>query len=179
MSHRSSMPSHDTPDVGGSPRRKAALFSTPETLREALYPLVHHSPLSVEQQADQLGLSPSYIYNAANPNLDNDGFHYQLRHLVPHTKLTGNTVVVDFIERQLGRVAVPVQDSIAPLSPDHARMDLLAITKELGDVASVMQASLADDALTAAEGRKVRKELWDLITEAVKLHEALRPLSKG
>lgn len=151
-------------------RRKPDWFSTPDTLRQALYQLVHQSTLTVEQQADQLGLSPSYIYNAANPNLD-DAFHYQLRHLIPHTKLTGNPCVVNFIEQQLGRVAVPVVQQMELYRPASMRIDLLGVATEFGEAAAALKKALADGKMTPAETKRFRKELWDVIQEAVLVYQ--------
>lgn len=164
-----------TPAEGRVTRRKPEWFSHPDTLKQSLYQLVHQSPLSVEQQAEQLGLSPSYVYNAANPNLD-ETFHYQLRHLIPHSKLTRNLCVVDFIEQQLGRVAVPVVQQLDLYRPASMRIDLLGVATEFGEAAAALRKGLTDGKMTPAETKRFRKELWDVIREAVLVFHESKPL---
>lgn len=166
-----------TPMDGRVSRRKPDWFSHPDTLKQSLYRLVHQSPLTVEQQADQLGLSPSYVYNAANPNLD-DTFHYQLRHLIPHTKLTRNLCVVDFIEQQLGRVAVPVVQQLDLYRPASMRVDLLGVATEFGEAAAALKKGLQDGKMSPAETKRFRKELWDVIREAVQVYQETRTLEE-
>ncbi len=160
---------------GRATRRKPDWFSHPDTLKQALYRLVHQSSLTVEQQAEQLGLSPSYVYNAANPNLD-ETHHYQLRHLIPHTTLTRNLCVVDFIEQQLGRVAVPVVQQMDLFRSTAVRIDLLSVATEFGEAAASLKRGLADGNLTPTETKLFRKELWDLIREAVLVYQETKPL---
>jgi len=158
-------------------RRKAELFSCPETLGEALYQLVHNSPQPVSEQAKLLNLSPQFVYNCANPNLAVEGVAYPLKHLIPHTQLTKNRVVIDFIEQQLGYVAVAVNPQ-----PDLFRRsvltssvsgDMLCIAKEMGEASAAIQKSIRDGKLTTTESKKCRKEIWDLVQCAVRLHEEL------
>jgi hypothetical protein len=167
-----------TPSAGRVSRRKAALFSAPETLGQALYRLVHNSPQTVAMQAELLNLSPQFVYNIGNPNLESDGVTYPLKHLVPHTKLTKNRVVVDFIERQLGYVAVPVVNQMdlyrSSVLTSSISGDMLEVTKELGEAAAAIQQSIRDGKLTLAEAKRCRKELWDLVRCAVLLHEELK-----
>lgn len=153
------------------PSRKAPLVSTPRTLREALYLLVEHSGMKVEAQAEQLGVHPSYLYNASNPHREHDGPHYQARLLVPHVRCTGNFVALDWIEQQLGRVAILLP---APRGGRafHVHQGMLALTKELGQAAAAIERALSKDgpdgvALTDDELAACRKELFDVCTAAV------------
>ena len=165
--------SNSTRPVAPAARRKAELFYPPKTLREALYALVHRSPLSVPEQASELDLSPSYLYNAANPNLDADGPHYQLRHLVRHTQLNQNYIVIDQMEAALGRVAIPLpagEASAAPVTPKC----VLRLAKEFGDVARECEAALADDdRIDRAEAVRCRQELYELLQKGAELWRRL------
>jgi len=168
-----------TTSEGRTPRRKAALFSIPETLGQALYQLVHDSPQSVSVQAELLNLSPQFVYNIGNPNLAQDGVAYPLKHLIPHTQLTKNRVVIDFIEQQLGCVAVPVVQQLdlfrARLGfADNAAVQLARVAKELGELAGEVERSIADTKLVPAEAKRIRKEGWDLIRQTVLLIEELK-----
>jgi len=147
-------------------------------LGQALYQLVHNSPQTVAVQAELLNLSPQFVYNIGNPNLEADGITYPLKHLVPHTKLTKNRVVMDFIERQLGYVAVPVVNQLdlyrANLLTSSISGDMLEVAQELGEAAAAIQQSIRDGKLTLHEAKRCRKELWDLVRCAVVLHEELK-----
>jgi len=84
------------------------------TIKEALYLTVHgHSALSVEAIAEQLGISASYLYRSVTPDPDTDGpdasgCRFPLRQLIPLIRATGDYQALDFVERALGRVAVPM-----------------------------------------------------------------------
>lgn len=170
--------SDPTPNPSRLSRRKAALFSIPETLGQALYQLVHNSSQPVAMQAELLNLSPQFVYNIGNPNLESDGVTYPLKHLVPHTKLTKNRVVMDFMERQLGYVAVPVVNQLdlyrASALTSSISADMLEVATELGEAAAAIQHSIRDGHLAVAEAKRCRKELWDLVRCAVVLHEELK-----
>ena len=66
------------------------------TLRDALHETVHNGGVPMKRLADQLGISYSYLANAANPNLDD--FNFQLRHLMPLINATGSYAVLDHLE---------------------------------------------------------------------------------
>ena len=157
-------------------RRKPDLFSSPGTLREALYAVVHRSTKPAKVQAEELNISYSYLCNAANPNLEGEGFDYQLRYLLPHTRMTGNFAVVNFIERALGRVGIPILGRRAlPRSERQATVDreLLGVAKELGDAAAEVQRCLKDGSLSPAEAHRCRKEVWELIEQAAVVYQVL------
>lgn len=154
------------------PSRKALPISTHETLRAALADVVHRSELKAAAQAEALGISYSYLCNAANPNLDGQGFDYQLRLLIPHVKLTGNYAVLDFLERAVGRVALAL-----PADPHHTPSDLrqgmLAVTRELGESVAALERALKDGKLSSSEVLHCRKELFDVCTAAMGEIQAL------
>lgn len=157
-------------------RRKAELFSSPETLGQALYQLVHNSPQSVAQQAELLNLSSQFIYNIGNPNLEVEGITYPLKHLLPHTKLTKNRVVIDFIERQLGCVAVPVMDQLHLFrSTGDLRDDFLQVVREVGELSASIERGLSGDGeISEQEWKGIEKEGWDLIRQTALLLEERR-----
>jgi len=152
----------DGTEGGRGSRRKSALFSTPETLGQALYCLVHDSRHSVAAQAEQLHLSPQFVYNIGNPNLESEGVAYPLKHLIPHTRLTGNFVVLDFIEAQLGRVGIPLPAHEGAGEGAVTPMCVLRLTAEFGDVARAFEHSLQDGQFSAAEVAACKKELYEL-----------------
>jgi hypothetical protein len=158
-------------------RRKAGLYSIPETLGQALYHLVHHSPQSVAAQAEQLHLSPQFIYNIGNPNLEVEGVAYPLKHLVPHTRLTRNFVVVDFIESQLGRVGVflpSVEGVVAPATAENLPASVCRLMQEIGDVARESTQRLHDRELSHEDRLQLQKEVHDVLQLAAQILAALK-----
>lgn len=160
--------------------RKAESNSRSASLRDALYQMVHHSRVPAKVQAEELGMGYSYLCNAANPNLD--GFDYQLRLLVPHSRLTGNFAAVDYIERTLGRVGVPVlaepPGSVRDVLQTVDR-DIVQVAKELGDVAQVIMKCARDKRFTPREARLCQQQVWDLIQEGARLYHFLDEVAQG
>lgn len=170
------MTMHTAVEPNGSATRKALHFSFPETLEQALYLLVHDSGMRVEDQAAHLGVSAKFVYNAANVNLS-EQFRYPLRHLLPHSQFCRNTVVLDYLERAMGRVAVPIWDQMDLFAgaPSLAQLpsETLAVTKELGDFSGKLQHCLEDARMTESESVACRKELFEMIKKAVALYHKL------
>lgn len=154
--------------------RKPAADSLPRTLREALYELVHRSPVPAKVQAEELGISYSYLCNAANLNLEGEGFDYQLRQLLPHTRLTGNVVVMDFLERSLGRVAMRLP-AAAPPPLAEVVLALGRASQEFGELVEAVGAAVRDGRIDAAEYARLQQEGWELIRKTVLLLESARP----
>ena len=160
----------DGTEGGRGSRRKSALFSTPETLGQALYCLVHDSPQSVKAQAELLNLSSQFVYNIGNPNLEADGVAYPLKHLIPHTQLTQNFVVVDFIEQALGRVGIPLPAHEGAGEGAVTPMCVLALAKEFGDAVRALEQALANDGqVRGGEVVECRRELYELLQKGTEL----------
>lgn len=160
--------------------RKPAKFSDPpRTLREAVQYMIHDSELSIESQAEHLGIKPQTLYNYGNPNLEEDGHHYPLKHLLPHMRLTENPVVLRYLAHQLGFALVPVQAKHKPgvklpeiRTPEALLRQLARVTKELGDISRTMLKDLCDGDASIEDARRGHKETWDLIEQAAVLaHE--------
>jgi hypothetical protein len=152
--------------------------SQPQTLREALHVMVHESAMPAKQQADELGISYSYLCNAANVHLDGQGFDYQLRHLIPHTRMTDNYAAADFLERAWGRVGVFLPSlkagAVPPATVENLPTYLCRLMKEIGDVARVSEQRLGDHDLSEEDRVRIRKEVQDVIQKAVQIDVALR-----
>lgn len=160
-------------------RRKAAAFSSPpETLRQALYQLVHQSGVSFERLAEAAQVkSPSYLYNASNPNLEEEAHHAQMRWLVPLTLTARNFVVIDFIEQQLGRVGVmlpTVDGPVAPATLENLPAYVCHLMSEIGDVARESSARLADGDLSHEDRLQLQKEVRDVLQNATQILQALK-----
>jgi hypothetical protein len=150
--------------------RKRIDNSHPRTLREALYEVVHHSAVPAKVQAEELGISYSYLANAANPDMDS--FDFQLRHILQLTRLTQNFAVLDFIEKSLGRV--PILIPTATIGTAEIVEEFGKTSKEFGELAREIGSSLADGRIDPVEFVKLECEAWDLIRETVMLVEKLR-----
>lgn len=157
--------------------RKGSPNSSRDTLRDALYDMIHGSAIPAKVQAEELNIGYSYLCNAANADLP--GFEYQLRLIIPHTRLTRNFAALDYIERQLGRVGVPVSplDCVADgLSCQALAKAMLVTTKEMGEAAAAANRALADGKLRSGEIARCKKELWDLIQQAAATYRGLSAL---
>ncbi len=161
--------------------RKTEPVSLPATLRDALHEMVLNSPIPAKAQAEEMGVPLSYLYNAANPQMESH--EYQLRLLVPHTRITGNFAALDFLERAVGRVAIPMRKPEWPRvragAPQELTRGLLKTTKELGDTADALQRSLKDGVFTETEARRCRKETFELLHEVVRLYYDLSQLEES
>jgi len=160
--------------------RKAGKFSDPpRTLREAVQYMIHDSELAIEIQAEHLGIKPQTLYNYGNPNLEEDGHHYPLKHLLPHMRLTENPVVLRYLAHQLGYALIPIQAKHKPgvtlpaiRTPEKILRQFTRVTKELGDVSKTLLKDLGDGTASAEDARRGHKETWDLIEQAAVLaHE--------
>lgn len=162
-----------------STRRKAGAFSSlPETLRQAFYQLVHQSGVSIAALAEAAGIQTlSYLYNAANPNLEGESHRPQLHWLVPLTLKSGNYVVMDFLEHQVGRVGVmlpTVDGSVAPATPENLPTYVCHLMAEIGDVARESSARLADGDLSHVDRLQIEKEVRDVMQKAAQILVAMK-----
>lgn len=170
------MLTHPTSTTRTVSRRKPALFSYPETLEQALYMLAYESGVTIKAQAHHLGRAESYFYNCVNPSLSAQ-YRYPLCDLLPHTQFNRNPVVLDFFEREIRRVAVPVVDQLdcftPPPSIEALPEEVAQLAKELGDVAGTILKSIEDGRMQAPEATASRKEVWELVQRATALHHRL------
>jgi len=140
-------------------------------LSEALHHTVHHTEPGLKRLAERLGIRPGYLADAANP--DREELQFQLRLLLPLTKLTGDVSVLDYMEQECGRIAVPMP------RVDQAGRELLALqlhaVKEFGEQAEAIAQALEDGRIDVDERRRICKELDDVsrAIAAVKAHVEL------
>ncbi len=67
-----------------------------KSIKTILYETIHRNKKSVEQIADEIGISSNYLYRAGLP-LDESGVKYPLDYLVPLMKATGNYAILEQI----------------------------------------------------------------------------------
>ena len=144
------------------------------TVKEALHDQIHSSATPIKVQADELGISYSYLANAANPTLDD--FQFQLRHLLPLCRITGRTDVLDHIENALGRIAFDLPKP-NPCSLSLQR-DLADCFKEFGEFAEVSAKAIADNRIDKTEFRQIEQQLLDLVRTAMRFLRTVQEASR-
>jgi hypothetical protein len=135
----------------------------PSTLKDSLYEVVHNPTKPIKVLADELGISYSYLANAANPNLED--FNFQLRHLIPLIKSTGNFAVLDFIENALGRVALSLPKADPTVPEIHS--SLFRSIESFGVLAKHAAAAVDDGKITRKEFVQLDRDGFDLIKRVV------------
>ena len=136
----------------------------PGTLKDALHSTIHrHDSLTVEAIAEQLNMTPSYLYRAALPDPDTDGpnasgVRFPLKQLVPLIRVTGDYQVLDQVEFTLGRVAIPIPKPGTMTSKDIQANALDAVV-QFGELMKELQSSLNDDGkISSREQKRIDKE---------------------
>lgn len=67
-----------------------------KSIKTILYETIHRNKKSVEQIADEIGISSNYLYRAGLP-LDESGVKFPLDYLIPLMKTTGNYAILEKI----------------------------------------------------------------------------------
>lgn len=67
-----------------------------KSIKTILYQTIHRNKKSVEQIADEIGISSNYLYRAGLP-LDESGVKFPLDYLIPLMKATGNYAILEKI----------------------------------------------------------------------------------
>ena len=140
----------------------------PGTIKDALHNTIHrHDSLTVEAIAEQLNMTPSYLYRAALPDPDTDGpnasgVRFPLKQLVPLIKVTGDYQVLDTIEQLLGRVAVPVALN-SSVTIKELQVSAINAASEFGEVMKEINDSIKDNKITDDERERIEKESWQAI----------------
>lgn len=76
-----------------------------KSIKTLLYETIHRNKKSVEQIADELGISASYLYRAGLP-LDESGVRFPLDYLIPLMKATNNYAILEQIANICGFLLV-------------------------------------------------------------------------
>lgn len=144
------------------------------TLKDALHDQIHGSAVPIKIQAQEIGISYSYLANAANPDLEE--FQFQLRHLMPLCKAGGRTDALDYISASLGRIYIDLP--VTPSCPDTLHAELGGCFKEFGEFAETSAKALSDNRVTRAEAKRIEKELLDLVRQAMSFLRSVQEISK-
>lgn len=136
----------------------------PLSLVEALYRTIHRHPtLSVQAIAEEIGMSVSYLYRAVTPDAEINGdsasgVNFPLKRLIPLIRATGDYQVLDYIERQLGRIALPLPPVSATIA--DVRDQCMHATGEFGRLMEHTAQSLADGKVTVEELEAVEQAAY-------------------
>ncbi len=141
------------------------------TLRDALHENIHESSVPIKQIADFMAISYSYLANAGNPNME-DGPHFQLKHLIPLTKATGNFSALDYVERAVGRVAFVVPSIGADVS--EVITELSSVTQGFSHLLLEMSKALEDKKIRLNEIPGIKRECEHLIRNVCRLLAAAK-----
>lgn len=145
------------------------------TLNDALDALIHQSALPPKAQADQLGIGYSRLVACTEDSAE--WAYHHTRWVVPQTRMTGNFVLMDYLEQQLGRVGVFLPSlkagAVPPATFENLPIFICRLMTEIGDVAKVSSEWTADRDLSAADRARIRKEVQDVIQRAVQIEVAL------
>ncbi|MEI6125370.1 MAG: phage regulatory CII family protein [Pseudomonadota bacterium] len=147
------------------------------TLKEALYLTIHNTPgTPLKQIAEELNMSQSYLTRAALPDQDDcetgTGCRFPLERLIPLVRCTGDYGVLDYIEEQLGRVAVKLP-SVKSDNTDFYGLTLNAV-KEFGDLMGEIKKDMADKKIGAKERERICKEGYHSIKAIMAFIEAIK-----
>lgn len=141
------------------------------TLKECLYDTIHRNRKPLKAIAEEIGMAESYLTRAALPDQDESdtgtGCRFPLKRLIPLIRATGDFRVLDFIERSLGRVAVPLPDP-AKSSRDIYRLSLQSV-REFGELMGTIEKSLEDGKLSKKETETIQREGHEAIQAIVNL----------
>jgi len=139
------------------------------TLKDSLHHVIHNSGVPTKKLADDLGISYSYLANAGNPNLED--FQFQLRHLVPLMKATGNMAVLDYLEHSMGRVAFRVPTPGEEHLPITS--ELMCIVSHVGELATKIQGALEDRKIDRREAKDIEPILFEMTRHCMQLLRAV------
>lgn len=103
-----------------------------KSVKTILYETIHRNKKTVEQIADEIGISANYLYRAGLP-LDESGVKFPVDYLIPLMKATGNYAILEQIANICGfllvkepRVKVPKIESIELVS-NYQEVTTLAV----------------------------------------------------
>jgi hypothetical protein len=141
-----------------------------ETLPELIYCQLNHGSKPPKAVADELGVRPGYLADAGNP--DREEVQFQARLIVPFCRATGSTAVLEFMAAQMSCVLVRVP--MASVSDDEIRARYMRAAKEMGDIASAVDAALlTDNDIDEAEFHRIDRELNEAMAAIAEMRQAV------
>ena len=141
------------------------------TLKDAVRRVIENSPVSTRALAEELGISYSYLMNAANPELAD--FKLPARLLIPLTRITGDYSAINFLEHALHRTAIALPKSDPNLKARDIQPELLNTINSFGTLISDSSAALEDNYISAREAAAIERDSFKLISKILQLLDAI------
>jgi len=140
------------------------------TLADALYHQAHHGAKPLPTIADEIGVRPGYLSDAANA--DREDVQFQARLIVPLCRATDDLTLLRFMASQLGCVLVNLP-AVANSDCDISKR-FIKLAKELGDVGGEIDRALAgDDDISNDEFLRIDGQLSELTEATAQLRHVL------
>lgn len=139
------------------------------TLKDAVYEVVHNSGVPVKVLADDTGIGLSYLYNAANVNLEE--FQLQAQMIIPLTKRTGNYAILDRMEAAVGRTAIRLPE--AGKEPIAITDNIFAMVRQVGELSGQFLEAQKDNIIDSIEGKRMEKITMELIQSCAEFISAV------
>ncbi|MEI7636374.1 MAG: phage regulatory CII family protein [Syntrophus sp. (in: bacteria)] len=144
-----------------------------KTLNDCIYQTVHRNTKPLKAIAEEIGMSENYLTRAALPDQEESdtgsGCRYPLKKIIPLIRATGDFSVLDFIERSLGRVAVPLPEPLAGANIQSICHLTLRSVTEFGHLMTQVDNSIGDQFITPAEKEVVVKEGYEAVQAIIAL----------
>lgn len=150
----------------------------PRSPFEAFHRVVYEFPEGVKALAELMGRRPGVLYNKADADAES---HHQptLRDVIDVTRESGDTRILESLDRMFNRVGVQLPTGAQVLS-DEALLELLCrVGSEHGDMHRALQKALEDGKFADWEVQAVRQEALDLIAAVVTFMHRLEGMSHG
>lgn len=150
------------------------------TLKDALHRTTHEHPTkSVAAIAEEIGMKPGYLYRATLPEEEeggsDSGCSFPLKRYIALLRATGDLQSLDYIERMVGRVGVPV--AIPDCKPKDLPASVAKALSEFGEVMKEYAATIADGRITPGEAERFGKECFEAMQELAGLNTLVRKLA--
>ncbi|MEH6722776.1 MAG: phage regulatory CII family protein [Qipengyuania sp.] len=126
-----------------------------------------------ELATEVVGLQKSQAHRCCSPNDDSSFFN--LRHIAALERRAARPLVTIALARQAGGVFIRLPEDFGDAS--GLPMQVIALVKEVGDVADALRVGLADDdRLDTVELAKIERELDELIDKAAQGRAQVRAM---
>lgn len=142
------------------------------SFKDVLEVVLRESNVPPKHLAADLNTSYSMLMNCANASIENANLRAQM--VIPLTKLTGDTRLLDFMEAAVGRVAIP----IPKIPRDMKQIESMVADncKEFGDCMQALGEALGDGQISDREFKKIETEVHEQVNSAMALLEACRQM---
>jgi hypothetical protein len=151
------------------------------TLKDSLYKTIHRNAKPLKVIAEEIGMSENYITRAALPDSEESdtgtGCRFPLNKLIPLIKATGDFAVLDWIERDLGRVGVVIPAHKQKTVKDVCHLTMDAVNK-FGILAGEVKVSIIDDKLSKDECDRIADDGYKTVQAILVLVAACKAPEK-